>query len=168
MTQFEDGLTKVREICERNPMLDNFLATMSSTAGVRKEYIALGVMAIPFLLLLFMGGAHFIVDLVAYLYPAYASVRAIESEGTDDDTQWLTYWVIYAFFNLIEHFSDVILHWVPFYFSFKLGLLVWMMLPTQNGATFIYQAIRSRVKTTTTESGEPTASASQGVYSEAD
>ena len=41
--------------------------------------------------------------------------------------------------------SDVILFWVPFYYSFKLGFLIWMMLPGQKGATFIYQAVRSRV-----------------------
>ena len=32
-----------------------------------------------------------------------------------------------------------------FYFSIKLALLIWMMVPGQKGAIFIYQAIRSRV-----------------------
>ena len=141
MTQFEDGLTKVREICERNPMLDNFLATMSSTAGVRKEYIALGVMAIPFLLLLFMGGAHFIVDLVAYLYPAYASVRAIESKGTDDDTQWLTYWLVFSLFKLIEGVADSILQYIPFYFIVKITFLVWCFYPGTDGAKVVYESV---------------------------
>lgn len=144
------------------------LKELGEKTKVAPVFLVAGAAGFALLVLYLIFGAGLLCNLLGFVYPVYASIQAIETKGTDDDTQWLTYWVIYAFFNLIEHFSDVILHWVPFYFSFKLGLLVWMMLPTQNGATFIYQAIRSRVKTTTTESGEPTASASQGVYSEAD
>ena len=144
------------------------LKELGEKTKVAPVFLVAGAACFALLVLYLIFGAGLLCNLLGFVYPVYASIQAIETKGTDDDTQWLTYWVIYAFFNLIEHFSDVILHWVPFYFSFKLGLLVWMMLPTQNGATFIYQAIRSRVKTTTTESGEPTASASQGVYSEAD
>ncbi len=80
--------------------------------------------------------------------------------------------VVYSFFGLLEHMSDVILFWVPFYYSFKLGFLIWMMLPGQKGATFIYQAVRSRViaadlpKSTTRAA--PGGSTSEEVYNDAD
>ena len=34
----------------------------------------------------------------------------------------LTYWVVYAFFNIIECFVDWILFWLPFYYAFKASL----------------------------------------------
>lgn len=146
MTQFDDSMGKIREICERNPMLDNLLTTASSAAGVKKEYMALGSMAFPFLLLLMMGGAHFIVDLVAYLYPAYASVRAIESESTEDDTQWLTYWLVFSLFKLIEGVADSVLQYIPFYFIAKIVFLVWCFYPGIEGAKVVYEfAIRPYV-----------------------
>ena len=37
-----------------------------------------------------------------------ASVKAIESTQKDDNTQWLTYWVVYAAFSLAEFFSDIV------------------------------------------------------------
>ena len=45
--------------------------------------------------------------------------KAIDSVQKDDDTQWLTYWVVYAAFGIIEFFTDLILSWVPFYFLAK-------------------------------------------------
>jgi len=77
---------------------------------------------------------------VGFIYPAYCSFLAIESSSSDDDTQWLIYWVVYAIFTVMENFVDIILYWVPFYFSFKLAFLVWMMLPSTQGAAFIYNS----------------------------
>lgn len=45
--------------------------------------------------------------------------KAIDSVDKDDDTQWLTYWVVYAAFGIIEYFTDILLSWIPFYFLLK-------------------------------------------------
>jgi hypothetical protein len=39
------------------------------------------------------GLAQPVSNLIGWALPAYLSVQAIESPGTDDDKQWLTYWV---------------------------------------------------------------------------
>lgn len=39
------------------------------------------------------GLAQPVSNLIGWVLPAYLSVQAIESPGTDDDKQWLTYWV---------------------------------------------------------------------------
>ncbi len=49
----------------------------------------------------------------------------------DDDTQWLTYWVVYAAFGIIEYFTDLLLSWIPFYFLLKVG---WMTLVNQSSS----------------------------------
>lgn len=48
-------------------------------------------------------------------------IKAIESPSKDDDTVWLTYWVVYALFGLAEFFSDLLLSWFPFYYMGKVG-----------------------------------------------
>lgn len=63
---------------------------------------------------------------------------AIENKNKGDDIQWIVYWVLYTFFSLIETFQDFILYWIPFYFAFKLALLLWAMLPQTRGAKFLY------------------------------
>ena len=104
--------------------------------------------------------------MLGFVYPTYASIKALETPETDDDKQWLTYWVLFSFFSLIEHFTDTVLYWIPFYFSIKLGLLIWMMLPGQKGATLIYQMIRSRVIVSVpAAAGQTSSSEADNVYS---
>jgi len=57
----------------------------------------------------------------SYTYFSFSSCKAIDSEDKDDDTQWLTYWVVYAAFGIVEYFTDIILSWVPFYFLAKVN-----------------------------------------------
>ena len=47
------------------------------------------------------------------------SIKAIESKQKDDDTKWLTYWVVYSVFHLMEFFADIFLFWIPLYWFFK-------------------------------------------------
>ncbi|XP_009997104.1 PREDICTED: receptor expression-enhancing protein 5 [Chaetura pelagica] len=69
-------------------------------------------------------------------------IKAIESPNKDDDTQWLTYWVVYGVFSIVEFFSDIFLSWFPFYYMIKCGFLLWCMAPSpSNGAEFLYRQI---------------------------
>ena len=45
----------------------------------------------------------------------YASYKAIESEAKNDDTQWLTYWVVYSVLMIAESFADYSVFWIPGY-----------------------------------------------------
>lgn len=116
------------------------LSHSHSLARVPQEYVAMAAILVPFLLMISMGGTNFIIDLVAYLYPAYASVRAIETDGTDDDTLWLTYWLIFSLFKLFEGVADSLLQYIPLYTIAKCTFLVWCFHPTFKGAQFCYDA----------------------------
>ncbi|GAB2213436.1 hypothetical protein Drorol1_Dr00021477, partial [Drosera rotundifolia] len=63
------------------------------------------------------------------LYPLYASVMAIESPSKLDDEQWLAYWIIYSFLTLMEMVLQPLLEWIPIWYSVKLLLISWLVLP---------------------------------------
>ena len=49
----------------------------------------------------------------------HCRVKAIESVNKEDDTQWLTYWVVFSVFSIAEFFIDLLLSWIPLYFFLK-------------------------------------------------
>ena len=85
-------------------------------------------------------GQTYITNVIGVAYPAFMSFLALESEGKDDDKQWLTYWVCFGAFNIIDQFAGIILSFIPFYFFLKLGFLVYLFHPATLGATQVYQS----------------------------
>ncbi|TMW64744.1 hypothetical protein Poli38472_011624 [Pythium oligandrum] len=114
------------------------LQKAQDATGVEKLYLVAGGSAVLLLLLLIGFGAGLICNIVGFVYPAYESFKAVESDCKKDDVQWLTYWVVYACFSIIEVFADFLLYWIPFYYAFKLGFLLWLFMPSTQGASFLY------------------------------
>ncbi|KAI8865679.1 hypothetical protein GQ42DRAFT_165943 [Ramicandelaber brevisporus] len=109
--------------------------------GLPRPYIAL-LAAAALLLLLFLDVCSALIsNLAGFVYPAYASIRAIESPAANDDTQWLTYWVVFALLSTLEFFGSLIVYFVPMYHLFKVFFLVWLYLPTTRGAEHVYAMV---------------------------
>ena len=95
-----------------------------------KAYAAIGSVFLLSLLLLVNAAAAPVSNLVGWALPAYLSFKAIESPGVQDDVQWLTYWVVFGFFNFLESFAlSVVLYYFPWYFAFKTVFVLWLQLP---------------------------------------
>eukprot|EP00227_Mantoniella_beaufortii_P010234 CAMPEP_0197591236 /NCGR_PEP_ID=MMETSP1326-20131121/12961_1 /TAXON_ID=1155430 /ORGANISM="Genus nov. species nov., Strain RCC2288" /LENGTH=169 /DNA_ID=CAMNT_0043156627 /DNA_START=235 /DNA_END=744 /DNA_ORIENTATION=+ len=75
---------------------------------------------------------------VGFVYPAYASYKALESSTPEASAQWLTYWVVFSIFTVFEFFADAAISWVPLYYLLKLTFVVWLMAPRTKGATILY------------------------------
>lgn len=56
----------------------------------------------------------------------------------DDDKQWITYWVVFALFGLLDDWYEVLLWWLPFYYPIKLMVLTALFWPKRRGAEKLY------------------------------
>lgn len=131
---------KVDEFLSEKNYFTDALAFLEAKSGVNRLYLFAGCVVLLSLYLVVGYASGFIVSVLGFLYPAYASVKAIESTQKEDDTQWLTYWVVYSAFTIGEFFSDIFLSWFPLYFLFKCMFLCWCMAPfSWNGSDFIYK-----------------------------
>ncbi|KAI9100404.1 TB2/DP1, HVA22 family-domain-containing protein [Phlyctochytrium arcticum] len=107
-------------------------------SGLPKTYIFGGFGVFLSVLIFLNVWGSLLTNLLGFMYPAYASFKAIESPNKADDTQWLTYWTVFGFLNVAEFFSDALLYWVPFYYSFKTALILYLILPQFQGAHNLY------------------------------
>ncbi|KAI8360918.1 TB2/DP1, HVA22 family-domain-containing protein [Choanephora cucurbitarum] len=109
--------------------------------GIPKSYLVAGVSLFFLAFVILDRGAKILTSAMAWIYPAYASFKTIESPSRENDTQWLTYWTVIAFFHMIEYFSDILLFWFPFYYTFKIIFILWLILPQFQGAQFVYSRV---------------------------
>ncbi|KAL2118922.1 hypothetical protein VTJ04DRAFT_5881 [Mycothermus thermophilus] len=115
------------------------LVNLEKQTSVPKAYSVLGVVGLYFLLIIFNLGGQLLTNVAGFVIPGYYSLGALFSASKTDDTQWLTYWVVFAFFNVLESIISVV-YWFPFYYTFKFIFLLWLALPTFRGADLIFRS----------------------------
>jgi len=124
---------------EKYPSLEK----LEKATGRDRDQIIGAVLGFLFVLLM-LGVFYkplgiFMTRLFGFSYPAYQSFKAIESTGKDDDTQWLTYWMIFASFCLAEEtILEPMEEYAPFFFVWKIVFLLWCYLPQTKGADLLY------------------------------
>jgi len=139
MATFQEKLSKS---LNSKGMIGDTFKMLEDNTGVQKLYLAYGFAGIIILWLAFGWGAQLLANTVGFAYPAYCSIKALESKVKSDDTQWLTYWVVFAAFSVVEYFADFIAGWVPFYWLSKCLFMVWCMAPIEaNGSAIIYSKV---------------------------
>lgn len=117
------------------------LKTLSAKLGVKPHTLLGGVFLVVILLLLLEIGSFFLSSIVGYLYPAYMSFKAIESKDKKDDTQWLTFWVVYCVFTIADPVLSMVLSFLPCYYLFKTAFYVYLFHPKFRGAEMFYNLV---------------------------
>jgi len=138
MTWQEEWDTKLK-LHDTDQFYTPLLARIEEATKVQRIYIVLGVFGILSFYLIIGNCAELLCNLIGFAYPAYQSIKALESSNKDDDTKWLTYWVVCAAFHIVDFFSEKLLSWFPLYWLIKCVFLVWCYIPIENnGAMIIY------------------------------
>ncbi|QKX60873.1 uncharacterized protein TRUGW13939_08019 [Talaromyces rugulosus] len=139
MASFQDRaqhqIAQLDKELSKYPLLNN----LERQSSIPKVYAILGVVGIYFFLVFFNIAGQFLVNFAGFLIPGYYSLNALFTSSTADDTQWLTYWVVYAFLTVIESALNAA-YWFPFYYIFKFVLVLWMSLPQFSGAQVVFHS----------------------------
>ncbi|ETI23018.1 protein yop1 [Cladophialophora carrionii CBS 160.54] len=129
-------ISQIDKELSKYPVLNNF----EKQTNVPKVYVFLGLVGLYFFLVFFNIGGEFLVNFAGFIIPGYYSLEALFSSNKVDDTQWLTYWVVYAFLTVFESIINAV-YWFPFYYVFKFILILWMALPVTNGAQIVFRSV---------------------------
>ncbi|KAJ9142545.1 Protein YOP1 [Coniochaeta hoffmannii] len=115
------------------------IANLEKQTGVPKTYAVIGLVTLYFFFIVFNLGGQLLTNLAGFVIPGYYSLEALFTSTKHDDTQWLTYWVVFALFTVIESMISVV-YWFPFYYTFKFVFLLWLSLPAFKGADLIFRS----------------------------
>lgn len=77
-------------------------------------------------------------NLIGFLYPAYASYKALKKEPNGREKQWLTYWTVYALLRVFEMITYPNV-WSLYYYDLRLLLVIWLQFPKYGGAEYIFK-----------------------------
>lgn len=124
---------------DNKSQLTPYFEKAEKVTGVKRIYLAQALLGILGLYLIVGRAAQFVCNLIGFVYPAYKSLVALETSNKEDDSKWLTYWVVFAAFSVAEFFSDILMSWFPLYWLAKVVFLIWCSadMPT-NGSSIIY------------------------------
>jgi len=139
MSELKRLLSQVDHKLREPGLISSVAAAVEDNTGLPRMVLVYVLVALTGLWLVFGYGAGLLCNSLAFVYPAYMSIKAIESTNKGDDTQWLTYWTVFSTFSVMEFFSDILVGWVPFYWLSKCIFMVWCMAPIQsNGSMIVY------------------------------
>ena len=133
---------KIQDLLYKPGPLSNLLAQMERLTGLDRFLISgLGVTFVTFWLCLGYG-AQLVCGVIGFIYPAWESIKALHTAGRNEEKRWLTYWVVFAFFHVLEFFSDHLVWWLPLYWLAKTLFLIWCMAPIdKNGSAVMYDVV---------------------------
>jgi hypothetical protein len=144
----------------------SFLENKTSKTWLFRSFVQLGISPLYlFIALIIILGTmignmykrsvYLLCNLVGVVYPAYKSIQAIDlfsaiSEGevsnssiviVNEQKQWLTYWAVYGWLQVVDYWSTWLLEMFPGYNLFKLMFLYWAQNNRSRGATLIFEKI---------------------------
>jgi receptor expression-enhancing protein 5/6 len=122
---------------------NKLLTHFENQTKLPRSYAILSSGAFYFILIFInIGGiGQLLSNIAGFVIPGYLSLQALGTANTKDDTELLTYWVVFAFLNVIEFWSKAILYWIPFYWFLKTVFLLYLSLPQFGGAQIVYKAV---------------------------
>lgn len=115
------------------------MKAIKEKTGIDGIYVILFLLVCVILVYLGIFGT-LITNMVGTIYPGFSTIKIMET-NPKKKKEWLTYWVVFGFFIIIDMFSGLIMKIIPFYFVLKILFLIWMFLPGSSGCYLVYNYV---------------------------
>ncbi len=116
------------------------IQTIAMKTKMRPEHVSLAALTVLLTFFFLTGLGHkILLLLMSFLYPAYKSFVALESEDKADDKRWLVYWIVFGFVFAFKNLFWGILSLFPGTNLILSAALVAIYSPLTNGYVYIYE-----------------------------
>jgi receptor expression-enhancing protein 5/6 len=123
-------------------VFNDFLGFLEAKINMKRLH-SLGFLVMLYFsaLTFFSSWAQLFCNGIGFVYPLVVSMKAIESSSNGDYPHWWTYWVLFAFFTILEFFSTIIVYYFSLYWFAKTAILLYLCHPKTNGARQLYMML---------------------------
>jgi len=135
---FRDSLMSIDQSLQETSLGRLYEEKFKKSTKIPLAHLLIGIVLLVLLITLLISGESAVCNLIGFVYPFYKSYEALKTPQKDDDTQWLTYWIVFAAFIVVESLS-FLFNWIPFYYLFKVLFLIW--LAYFKGALIVFQHV---------------------------
>ena len=114
--------------------------TISTKTKMRPEHVSLIALSLLLVFFFLTGLGHkILLVLLSFLYPAYKSFVALETEDREDDKRWLVYWIVFGFVFAFKNLFWGLLTLFPGTNLILSLILASVYCPLTNGHIYIYE-----------------------------
>jgi receptor expression-enhancing protein 5/6 len=137
VSSFRKTLDEIEQRLRENKSLKTFY----TRTKIPLTYTLGGAVMLALMLIYVFSGIRAITNVIGVIYPGYMSLKALNNKDTLQDMLWLSYWIWYGLFTMIESITDLFLFWIPMYEFFKMGFYIYLYAPNTKGSLFLYRKI---------------------------
>jgi len=133
-----------KQLAQSTAILDPYAAQVPPLVDLSKKLevnsgLLLGaIMLVASLVFMILEGWAIMITILTVIYPALKSINAVQSKADSDDKVWLTYWMLYGLFNVLDTFLGWFFSFIPYWTWLRLGFFLFLILPQFNGAHYVY------------------------------
>lgn len=148
--------SNVNELLGQNKKIDAAFSTAAATiktmlppnaaVHVSKELLAALLFVQVLSVLMFLGLTKLLVDVAAFVYPAYKVAVSLEypydsEKRKKSKVQWLSYLMIFCLLQIVEAYALFLLLKIPLYHLIKFASLAWLYSPITKGSITAYESL---------------------------
>ena len=124
--------------------LENQMNLIQEKTGIKGIFVIWGlILAVIFVY--FNIFDSIITNLVGTVCPAFWTIKSLEQNIIEEQKKWLTYWVVFGAFIIVDMGSPVIVKFIPIYFVAKILFLIWLFMPGSIGCEVVYNLVVKRI-----------------------
>ena len=122
----------------------NQMKLIQEKTGIKGSFVIFGLI-LSVIFVYFNIFDSIITNLVGTLYPAFWTIKSLEQNIVEEQKKWLTYWVVFGSFIILDMSSVIISKFIPIYFVLKILFLIWLFMPGSNGCTIVYYLVVKKI-----------------------
>ena len=123
-----------------NDVYESYISEIEKKTKINRNILYL---LVTFTIISFAIGKHQLLfsNLLTMIFPIKWTMEEYKKNDEDSNKMWVTFWLVFGVFVILDLFHKIVLYFVPFYFLIRTISLLYLYLPCFKGAITVYNEV---------------------------